>query len=982
MVTVPVQAGSSTPIPENQVRLNYIRTDGEYDGWGLHLWGSGYDGPAIDWGAPFSYSAITDYGVYYDIPIKQGESDLNFIIHRENAKDPDGDRKYPNPNDNQEIFCVTGDSTVYLTLDEALTAVGIEKLDIPMIQDGHVRLHYYRFDENYEGWGLHLWGEGYVGEAVDWANPVSATGVDTYGVFWDIPYKETGDINFVIYKGNEKDTSADGNYQDPMQNSELWVVSSDEVTYASRLAALKTMSNEIDSAIIVGSREIEIQLRAAIKDPIRIKHGKKIIPVAKLDMDNEPFYKVIVRDDLDLTKNYTVEIGKLTSEMILSAEVIDENFVYDGELGNIYTPEKTSFKLWTPLASEVKLFLYEDGQGVEPDQTIDMVNDENGLWSVTVESDLIGKFYQYAVTNAGDTKIVLDPYVKSMAGFDSFNGSDKVGKGAIIDLERTNPVDWKDDLYVKVEDQEDVVIYEMSIRDFTISENSGVNPEKRGTYLGFIEKIPYLVDLGITHVQIQPIQNFYYGNEFEKSFENKGSADEANYNWGYDPHNYNTPEGWYSQNPADPHLRVKEVKELVKALHDAGIGVILDVVYNHTAKTAILEDIVSNYYYRRNEKGTFTSGSGCGNDTASERIMWNKFMVESTKYWVEEYHIDGFRFDLMGLHDERTMCQIAEILREINPNVVLHGEGWNMGTLPEEDRYIKGSNYNHSLLEMEHAIAVFNDTIRDAMKHEYFASPLSEGSFLQAANPNKEALIRSGIIAGMVNYESDVEVDTGFYNRFADDPEETITYVNCHDGYTIWDKIVGSTPNADENERIQINKLAAAMILTSQGKPFLHGGEEMLRSKPDPDNEEHGVDHNSYDSGDLTNQIDWSREEKYADTFNYYKGLIELRKAHEAFRMETMEEIQKGLTFIQEDIDYLIAYRLEEQDDEDEWNEIVVIYNANKNPQTVQIDGIDANWKVVVDGNKAGVTPLNDTEVVLGNGVVTVPAVSAVVIYR
>ncbi|AZR74890.1 type I pullulanase [Anoxybacter fermentans] len=858
----------------------------------------------------------------------------------------------------------------------------MEKLNIPPVPEGHVRLHYHRFDGNYDGWGLHLWGKGYAGEPVEWTNAVPITGFDTYGAYWDIPYNEgVGDLNFIIHKGDIKDPQPDREYPNPDENKEIWAVSGDITAYTSRLAAFKAMSNKIESAVIVGPREIEIRVRAAIKEPIYIKDGKKFVPLAKLDTSREPIYLVTVREDLDLTKTYNVEIGKMTAQTVLGPEVIDKYFAYDGELGNFYTPKATTFKLWAPVATDVKLLLFEDGKALEPDQTIDMVRGEKGVWTVTVEGDLLGKFYQYAVTNGGKTKRVLDPYARSMAGFDS-NGPDKVGKGAIVDLDRTDPEGWENDTYVKLKDQEDVIIYEISVRDFTIAENSGVSPEKRGTYVGFIEKIPHLVELGITHVQLQPVQNFYYGNEYDRSFENKGSAGEANYNWGYDPHNYNTPEGWYSLNPDDPHLRIKELKQLIKALHDAGIGVILDVVYNHTAKTDIFEDIVPNYYYRRNANGNFTSGSGCGNDTASERKMWRKFMIESTKYWVEEYHVDGFRFDLMGLHDETTMHKIAETLRAINPDIVLHGEGWNMGTLPETERYIKASPVNHSLLEMEHAIAVFNDTLRDAMKHEYFASPLPEGAFLQAANPHKEALIRAGIIAGMVDYESEMPVDKGFYHRFADDPEETITYVNCHDGYTIWDKIVGSTPGYTEEERIRVNKLAAAMILTSQGKAFLHGGEEMLRSKPDPDNKEYGVDHNSYDSGDLTNQIDWSRKEKYADVFNYYKGLIELRKAHEAFRMETMEEIKKGLTFIKEDIDFLIAYRLEEQDGEDDWKEIVVIYNANREPKTVQIDGVDSSWKVVVDGKNAGVTPLTDTEVVLSDGAVTVPAISAVVIYK
>lgn len=969
-----------SPVPEGHVRIHYLRTDREYEGWGLHLWGNGYNGPAVDWGNPMPYTSMHDYGVYWDVPYKQGTGDLNFIVHKGDSKDPDGDRKYPDPDTVKEVYCITGNPTIFTDFDEALKTLGVEKLNVAALADGFVRLHYFRQDGNYAGWGLHLWGEGYGGPAIDWGKAMEPTGKDTFGVFWDIAYKGAGGLSFIIHKGDDKDTANDREFVDPAKNRELWAVSGEAEGYVSRANAMKAMSNKIDRAVILGPRTIEVVFRAPIKEALRVKDGKKFVPLAELDTSREPIYTVTLRDDLDLSKNYTIECGKMTATTMLTPKVIDDQFTYTGQLGNFYTAKSTTFKLWAPLASDVKLLLFNKADAQNADTTVPMVKSVEGVWSVTVQGNLVGKFYQYAVTNAGVTKAVLDPYARSMAEFNS-NGADKVGKGAIVDLAKTNPTGWEKDKYVSVKDQEDVIIYEMSVRDFTIAANSGVAAEKRGTYLGFIQKIPHLKELGVTHVQLMPIQNFYYGNEVDKAFENKGSAGEANYNWGYDPHNYNTPEGWYSTNPNDPQLRINEVKQLVKALHDAGIGVIMDVVYNHTANTSILEDIVPNYYYRRNDKGNFTSGSGCGNDTASERTMWRKFMVESTKYWVQEYHIDGFRFDLMGLHDETTMKEIAKTIRAVNPSATILGEGWDMGTLPEPDRYIKAGTTNHSLVEMEHAIAVFNDTLRDAMKHGFYASPLNEGTFIQAANPGKEPLIRAGIIAGMVDYTSTMSVDTGFYNRFADDPEETITYSDCHDGYTIWDKIVGSTPNYTEAERIRVNKLAAAMIFTSQGISFFHGGQEILRSKPDPDNIT-GVDSNSYDSGDLTNQFDWSRKSKCADSFKYYQGLIALRKGHEAFRMETMAEIQKGLIFTQEDIDYLLGFKLVEQNGTDPWKEIVVIFNANKDAKTVKVDGVNAKWVVVVDGVNAGVTPLAKTDVKLGEGTVVVPGLSAVVIHK
>lgn len=970
----------ATPIPEGHVRLHYLRTDRTYEGWGLHLWGTGYNGPEVSWTDPVKITGINDYGVYWDIPYNQGADNLNFIIHRGDMKDPDGDRVYPNLGVNREIFCITGSNEAYTSFAEALTALGMERLNIPIRPADHLRLHYYRLDGSYEGWGLHLWGAGYAGQLVEWTSPMKPTGQDTYGVFWDIPYNNEGEVNFIIHNGDLKDPDGDRQIADPSNLSEVWTISGEIQTFPSRLSALKAMGSKIERAIIVSAKELVINVSTEIKDPIRVLDGKRIVPLEKLDTSEAPVYRVRVREELDFNKTYDIEIGKLTAKTVLGAEAIDSKYAFNGVLGNFYSKEATTFKVWAPIASKVELLLFDEGFAPEPQKVVPMEQGAEGVWSVRVEGDQLNKFYQYAVTNAEERMIALDPYAKSMAAFDS-NGIDPIGKAAIVDLSQTNPTGWEADQYVQVKDQEDVIIYEISVRDFTIAENSEVTPELKGTYLGFIEKVPYLVEMGVTHVQLMPVQNFYYGNEMNRSFEDRGSEGEANYNWGYDPHNYNTPEGWFSTDPTQPHLRIQELKQLIKVLHDAGIGVILDVVYNHTAKTDYFENLVPGYYYRYNENGTYTNGSGCGNDTASEREMWRKFMIDSTKYWVEEYHIDGFRFDLMGLHDEKTMQEIASTLREINPSVELHGEGWNLGTLPDSDRYIKSGGDNKSTTEMEHGVAVFNDTIRDALIQEYYASPISEGGFIQATNSNKEDLIRSGIIAGMVDYESEVFVDTGSYHRFADDPEEVITYVNCHDGYTIWDKINNSTPNYTDEERIRVNKLVATVIFTSQGKPFIHGGEEMLRSKPDADRE-HGVDHNSYDSGDSVNQVDWSLKEQYVDVVEYYKGLIQLRKSHEAFRMETMEEIQKGLTFIKENEDYLIAFKLEEQDGTDDWKEIVVIYNANREAKTIQVEGVTSDWEVVVDGEQAGVTPLTDSEVEIDNGAVTVPAVSAVVIHK
>lgn len=970
----------ASEIPEGHVRIHYVRPDRNFSGWGLHVWGKGYAGKKVDWADPLKYDGIDNYSVYWDLPYNEGVGDLNFIIHKGDNKDPSPDRSWPNPDKNVEVWSVTGKTKVYLSLDAALKAAGMKNLKIPERSENHVRLHYHRFDGNYEGWGLHVWGKGYAGKAVKWTDPLKIDGKDTYGVFWDIPYKQgAGDLNFIIHKGDKKDTGKDRKYPNPDENKEIWTVTGNLKEYPSRLQAEKTLNNEIKSAVITGKQTIKVTLRAPAKENILVMDKPKYLWIEDTDKSEAPIYTIHMKHKLDLSQSYTVTSGKMTAKTKVAPVLLDKQFSYSGKLGALYSQEKTTFKLWAPTASEVQLLFFHKWNQTEPDKIVNMERQESGVWSTTVQGNLEGQLYQYSVVSGGKRERVLDPYAKSMAAFNS-DGKDKVGKAAVVDLSETDPQGWVTDDYIQLQDQEDVVIYEMSVRDFTIARNSEVKKELRGTYKGFQQKIPYLKQLGITHVQLMPILNWYFGNELDKSFEDNGSAGESNYNWGYDPHNYFTPEGWYSLKPRNPQSRIKELKSLIKALHDAGIGVILDVVYNHTAVTDIFEDIVPYYYYRRDENGEFTSGSGCGNDTASRRDMVRKLIIDSATYWTEEYHIDGFRFDLMGLHDETTMKKVANAVRAINPDIILHGEGWNLGTLPAEERYVKYAGGNHSLLEMKHAVGAFNDGLRDALKQEYYASPLTEGGFIQH-DSSKEALIRTGTIAGMANFDTDVSINTDPYHRYADDPEETTIYASCHDGFTLWDKIVGSTPEATLEQRIRMDKLAAAVVFTSQGRAFIHGGSEMLRTKPDP-NSEVGVDENSYDSGDLTNQIDWSRATKFSGVVDYYRGLIDLKLTHEAFRMETMREIQQGVSFIKEDTPFLLGFKLQEQDGTDSWEKIMVFYNSNREAKTIEVAGIDSSWEVVVDGENAGTKPLEQTSVRLEQGKITIPAISAVVIHN
>ena len=969
--------GNYSPhIPKEHIRLHYIQ-DGNYNylDWDLYVWGSGYSGEKVRWGSGVEVSGIDEYGIYWDIPISEEEK-ISFIVHNDYTRVSNIAAADYECKDQDELWAVKGTNQIHKNLEDALEDGNIDKIPAP--SRNYVRLHYCRPDGDYEGWQLRFWQEDEETGEERISGEIKTHSIDTCGAYWDIPCKvEYGNLKFIIFKEDREEFGGVQEYPDIKSQDEVWMKAGDETKYTNGLKLFER--NEIEEAMVFARDKIVVRFKNPVEDRIWVKYGSKVIPIRDIDDSRAPEYYLTLDTELDYDHPYTIKADRLTAKTILSPEIIDSNYTYQGSLGVDYSSEESEFKLWAPSAQRVELELFAEDEQAEPSAVYPLNKDENGVWKLKVKEDLAGQYYHYIVNNSGGRKKILDPYAKSMSGFNI--EEDGLGKGAVVDLDSTDPDRWSQDDYVELEDDCNVVIYEMSVRDFTISPSSDVSKEKRGTYLGFIEKIPYLKELGITHIQLMPVLNFYFINEYQTEFEDireMESVEEANYNWGYDPHNYFTPEGWYSSDPADPKARIAELKKLIKAIHDAGMGVILDVVYNHTAVTDILEPIVPAYYYRRHADNSLTNGSGCGNDTASEREMMRKLIIDSTTYWTDEYHVDGFRFDLMGLHDEETIERMTEEVREINPNAVLLGEGWNLGTLPAEEKYVKAAGEKRSLLKVDSGPAVFNDGIRDALKQNHFGGNLEDGGFIQGFVDSKP-LIRAGIIAGMVNYDSNADIELDPYHRFADQPEEVINYVSCHDGYTLWDKVVGSTPNASKEERIKMAKLGASIILTSQGRPFIHGGEEMLRTKPNP-NKYHELDHNSYSSGDYTNQIDWGRREEYSEVVDYYKGLIELRKSHPAFRLESMEEIQSSLDFIAQGIDFVIAFKLTSS--RDEWEEIIVIYNANREERKISIGEVTTDWKVVVDGTEAGVKELSSSKSIINPGEIIAPPISTVIVHK
>lgn len=609
--------------------------------------------------------------------------------------------------------------------------------------------------------------------------------------------------------------------------------------------------------------------------------------------------------------------------------------VYEGnDLGAVYTPKMTRFKVWAPEAEAVKLNLYKEGEGDNLIERCTMKKSRNGIFTFERQGDCNGIYYTYTVVNHGDEQEAVDPYTKA-AGV---NGR----RGMVINLEKTNPQGFELDEYRNPEHITDAIIYEGSVRDFTMDESSGVF--HNGKFLGLTEAnttnhfgeataLDYISDLGITHVQILPAFDFETVDEKNQK---------AQYNWGYDPDNYNVPEGSYAVNPYDGAVRVQEMKQMVLALHSRGIGVIMDVVFNHTYRRddSNLQKIVPGYYYRSDETG-YTNGSGCGNEVASDRPMVQKLIIDSLIYWAKEYHIDGFRFDLMGVLDIDTMNVIAERLKEIRPDIYLYGEGWNGGpsSLAEEKRAFKAS------AKKMPGIGMFNDDIRDTIKGSVFYD--DHLGFVNGGTHLENAL-RYGITGAVAHPQ--VDYDAYGSKPWAKEPGQSINYVSCHDNYTLWDKLSASCPEASEEKKKAMNRLCAAIVFTSQGVPFIQAGEEFLRSKPLP--EKKGFAENSYNMPDAVNSIKWDNIHEYPDMIAYYKGLMALRKAHPVFRMQSEAEMTQNLCFLSDTPENVVAYLLKGKGADDTPENILVIFNGND--EEILYNLPEGKWKILVDDKTAG----------------------------
>lgn len=616
---------------------------------------------------------------------------------------------------------------------------------------------------------------------------------------------------------------------------------------------------------------------------------------------------------------------------------LDKSAYSGNDLGASYSKKATTFKVWSPNAASVRVNIFEHGSDNEGDAGSIMsramsLDKTTGVWSVTINGDLLNKYYTYSVTHGKTTKETADVYAKACG----VNGQ----RSMVVDLSTTNPEGWENDKHVLVKNQTDASVWEISVADFSSSESSGVSEANRGKYLAFTEEgttvngvqgasstcVDYLKKLGVKYVQIMPFYDF-------------GSVDESKnimdqYNWGYDPVNYNCPEGSYSSNPKKGEVRIKECKQMIQALHNAGIGVIMDVVYNHTyTSDSWFQRTVPNYYYRMNNDGTFSNGSGCSNDTASEHLMFRKYMIDSVTYWASEYHIDGFRFDLMGLHDVTTMNSIRTALDNLyadgsGSQILMYGEAWDMATNCDEGTVLASQK---NLKQLSDRIGAFDDTIRDAIKG---STGGTDGAFVQEGS--RRANLKTGI-AG----QSDTT--TGWANV----PSQCVTYASCHDNLCLYDKLVGSVYGADGKYRkryedlVAMNKLSAAIVITSQGIPFSLGGEEFCRSKDG--------DENSYASSRKENMLDWENVDLYSDVIEYYRGLYKIRDAFAAFSDSTAETAN-SLTYLSDVPKGVTGYTINNTES-GKWSQMCVIFNGSDSAQNVTAKG---DWVVLADNKTAG----------------------------
>ena len=822
-------------------------------------------------------------------------------------------------------------------------------------------IHYYRYNRDYKNWNIWAWPVDPPENAgvfeFDTDNP-DEDGFVTAQIFF-YTANDYREIGMIVRKSEEHNEWAlkDGENDRFTREKEVWLVQHDPNVYTEKPPVteppiLFAAADSRNTVMLTLFQETEECSRFSV-----YMDGKKLDGVSARDENNNSdVNKVIItlsNNIDDPSRLYTVrdESGVFAEKKVAMRRILDDFYYGGNDLGLTYKTGESIFKVWSPVAAEVSVALFDDaGAYNEAGKVADHENGtlyrmekdaKTGVWSLVIKGNLEGKYYLYRVAFAdGSITWAADPYAKAV----SANGQ----RMAIIDLQKTNPNGWRqyDKPPFKAGAWQDAVLYELHVRDFSIDENSGM--EHKGKFLAFTERgtvnkegfatgVDHMVNLGITHVHLLPAFDFASINELAP----------AEYNWGYDPMHYNVPEGSYSTDPKNPSARINEFKQMVQALHKAGIRVVMDVVYNHTFHTGTwpFDAVVPGYYYRITDAGLYSNGSGCGNEVASDHPMVRKFIIDSCRYWASEYNIDGLRFDLMGLIDVGTMKQLTEeIRRDIDPEFIIYGEPWTGGAsiLEKDMQTVIGAQKGLGF-------AVFNDRLRTAVKGG------SDDSSRGFATGGRVLWMEEGIVKGVM----------GSVNDFTHQANESINYVTAHDNLNLWDKVSLSHRAGDlaknpygllegiggifESEAVKSVLLANGIIFTSQGIPFFQAGDEMLRSK--------FGDHNSYISPDSINKIRWENAGLYREVIDYYAGLIKLRKEHPAFRQNTREDIEKNIK-IMHTRDQCVLFAIDGRGSGDSWKTILVAYNGSRSEKTLDLPAEVPVWQQVVDSRRAGIETL------------------------
>ena len=816
-----------------------------------------------------------------------------------------------------------------------------------------IRLHYLRDDGDYDGWNVWFWTTS-AGKQYDFENTVDDDGV-TCSAHFDAGTRKVG----FLVRLNDWDAKdyADDRYIDTSKyitgTIDVYVISGHSIVdvkynndcVKGTAVESAVMSDDYESVTVFLSDSAEDNTTIAIYDA----NGDEL-ESESVTVDERNKEKIIVRlkEKADWAGSYTVLLNGVCKFMIkipdfYSTEEFENKYSYAGnDLGASLEGNTTTFKVWAPMADSVTVNLYRSGDEAADDliRTLSMKEEDNGVWSYVETQSLSGVYYTYTVERDGEKTEACDPYAKAVG----VNGD----RAMVIDMGSTDPDGWDKDVNPnKGMNYTDAIIYETHVRDFSIDESSGI--KAKGKYLGMTETgtknsageatgLDHVKELGITHLQLSPV--------FDYATVDESNLSKAQYNWGYDPKNYNVPEGSYSSDPYNGDVRIKEFKQMVKGLHDNGLSVVMDVVYNHTYNSEFCYNMIVPGYFHRPD----SNGSACGNDVASERLMVRKYIVESVVYWAKEYHIDGFRFDLVGLIDAETIQEIRKALDEIDPSIILYGEGWSLDTRTTKDYTFLATQNNVSRIDN---FAMFNDSIRDTLKGTVFV-PLDKG-YINGETSQTTSLKR--YIQGMVSWSSL--------------PYQQVNYASCHDNLTLWDEINTSNASDPYESRIKQNLMSAAIIYTAQGIPFIFAGEEMLRSKVKADGT---FDENSYNSPDSVNSIKWDSLSGASQqkVFNYYKGLIEFRKAHPAFR--NMDKASSYYKFNNDVEDGVIAYELSPCNGETA-DGIYVIHNPLSKDVTVELP--DGTWTIYVSGSIAGTKSLGNI-----SGEITVDSLTTTILVK